>query len=330
VDQTKFYFIGGKGGVGKSTTSATLALLLSTYGQKVLLVSTDPAHNIRHIFHVSEDKEAVFEVNDYLHIFEIDGKEETEKYIEEVKNNVKQFVQSSRLEEALRHIDLAGATPGAEEAAVFDRITKIMLDLQVTYDKIIFDTAPTGHTLRLLTLPELMSAWVHGLLERRKKMNDNFHSYLSDGQAVEDPIYKKLMERQFNFKNVHNLLSNPKVTKFWFVLNPERLPLLETKNAVNILNRFGLSVSTIVMNKVIPSDAYGSFIEKRKTNEKKYIEMVYETFKDQNIVSIPLLPHDIASIEHLEKLASYFILPNYDKNLKNSGVHFSCSTLYKR
>ncbi len=188
-------FVGGKGGVGKSTSSAALALAFSKQGLDTLVVSTDPAHNLGDIFHkpLSHDKT---QLDQNLWGIEIDSTKETKRYMEQVKSNLQGLVKSKLVDEVNRQIDLAAASPGAEEAALFDRLISIILDEKHHFDKIIFDTAPTGHTIRLLSLPELMSVWIDGMLQKRQKINDNYTQLLNDGEPIDDPIYEILQKRK--------------------------------------------------------------------------------------------------------------------------------------
>src|SRR5690606_3845338 len=139
-----------------------------------------------------------------------------------VKENIKGTVHSSMMEEVNRQLDTAKASPGADEAALFDKLIHIILEERKNFDKLVFDTAPTGHTIRLLTLPELMGVWIEGLLEKRRKTNENYSQLLNDGEPREDPIYDVLRERQDRFTRVREILLNPDKTGFIFVLNPER------------------------------------------------------------------------------------------------------------
>ncbi len=299
----KIYFVGGKGGVGKSTTSAALALLLSKQGKKVLLVSTDPAHNTGDLFHIKLTGE-ITSVRAGLDVLEINSERETSRYINGVKDNIKGLVKSTMLDEVHRQIDLAAASPGAEEAALFDRITSLILETVHQYDSIVFDTAPTGHTIRLLTLPELMGVWMDGLLDRRKKMNKNYAEWMNDGDPVEDPIYEKLIERKTRFIKVRDYLLNQDQTEYLFVLNAERLPIIETNKAIDTLHQHKIHVNTVVVNKMIPDHADGLFMEKRRENEKVYLEEIQNLFADKRKLLMPLLDRDISSFEDLEMFTS--------------------------
>lgn len=298
-------FVGGKGGVGKSTSAAAIAWKSAKEGNKTLLISTDPAHNVGDIFN-REIGGKTIEIADNLFALEIDPEIETDNYIKGVKANIKGTVHTSMMEEVNRQLDTAKASPGADEAALFDKLIHIILEERQNFDKLVFDTAPTGHTIRLLTLPELMGVWIEGLLEKRRKTNENYTALLNDGQPREDPIYDVLRERQERFSKARDILLNEKETGFIFVLNPERLPILETKKALELLHKYHLHVKTLIINKVLPEEADGEFLMERKKHEQKYLELIKETFPKQELIFIPLFSQDIISMEQLELFSRQF------------------------
>ncbi|WNF25044.1 ArsA family ATPase [Mesobacillus jeotgali] len=299
----KIYFIGGKGGVGKSTTSAAMALLLAKKEKRILLVSTDPAHNTGDLFHRNFTGGKIERATRNLDVLEIDSEQESRNYINGVKGNLKGLVKATMLEEVNRQIDMAASSPGAEEAALFDKITSLVLEEIANYDAIVFDTAPTGHTIRLLTLPELMGVWMDGLLERRKKVNENYAQWMNDGEIVDDPLYDKLNERKNRFKRVREILLDGTQTEYIFVLNAERLPILETVKAIETLHQHGIHVNSIVVNKVIPEEADGRFMAQRRSNERLYLDEIEEKFKNQRQIFLPLLEQDISSLSSLELIS---------------------------
>ena len=301
----KILFIGGKGGVGKSTSAAAIAWKSAKEGHKTLLISTDPAHNIGDIFEQKIGGKTR-QVSENLFALEIDPDIETEKYIKGVKENIKGIVQSSMVAEINRQLDTARASPGADEAALFDRLIAIILEESDNFDRIVFDTAPTGHTIRLLTLPELMGIWIEGLLQKRQKTNENYTQLLNDGEPVEDPIYEVLKERQERFSKAREVLLDHQQTGFIFVLNPERLPILETKKAIDLLDNYHLHVKTIIVNKILPNEADGAFFEKRKVHEKTYVSMIEDAFQRQKLIFVPLFSEDITSKQQLENMSLFF------------------------
>ena len=298
-------FVGGKGGVGKSTSAAAIAWKSAQEGNKTLLISTDPAHNVGDIFN-QEIGGKTKKLAQNLFALEIDPEIETDKYIKNVKANIKGAVHSSMMEEVHRQLDTAKASPGADEAALFDKLIHIILEERQNFDKLVFDTAPTGHTIRLLTLPELMGVWIEGLLEKRRKTNENYTQLLNDGEPREDPIYDVLRERQERFSKAREVLLNEELTGFIFVLNPERLPILETKKALELLHKYHLHVKTLIINKILPEEADGEFLMERKKHEKKYLQLIEETFPKQQHILVPLFSQDIISKAQLELFSEHF------------------------
>lgn len=303
--QNKIIFVGGKGGVGKSTTAAALAWQSAEKKSKTLLVSTDPAHNLGDIFGQKIGGK-VTNITANLAALEIDPDIETNNYIKGVKENIKGIVHSGMVDEVHRQLDTAKASPGADEAALFDKLISIILEESDRYDTIIFDTAPTGHTIRLLSLPELMGIWIEGMLHKRQKTNENYTQLLNDGEPIEDPIYDVLQKRQERFSAAREILLDPNQTSFVFVLNPERLPILETKKALELLDNYHLHVNTLIVNKILPENPVGEFLSRRKEHEKQYVSMIEESFNRQELVYIPLFSNDIANEQQLEQFGGYF------------------------
>lgn len=299
----RIVFFGGKGGVGKSTISAAYALHSAEKGDQTLLVSTDPAHNTGDLF----DKEiggSIKKVRENLFAYEIDSDQETKHYLENVKDNLKDLVKPKMKQEVYRQIDMAGSAPGADEAALFDKLVSLILDEGEKYDRIVFDTAPTGHTIRLLTLPELMGVWIDGMLQRRKKFQKDYSQWLGDGEVPDDPIYEILNSRKQRFASVRGILLDESQTGFVFVLNPERLPIMETGKAIHQLFHHDLNVNTLVVNKVLPDYVDGQFLKKRKHREEEYLKLIESQFPDQKMIHIPLLEEDIHDFQSLKTISS--------------------------
>lgn len=300
----KIIFVGGKGGVGKSTSAAAIAWKSAQKGNRTLLVSTDPAHNLGDIFSRKIGGK-ITPVTKQLSALEIDPEIETNNYIKGVKENIKGMVHTNMMEEVHRQLDTAKASPGADEAALFDKLISIILEERAHFDKLIFDTAPTGHTIRLLSLPELMGVWIEGLLQRRRKTNETYTQLLNDGDPVEDPIYDVLRERQARFSKAREVLLDPNETGFLFVLNPERLPIMETAKAIALLDKYHLHVKTLIINKVLPETVDGEFFKKRKAHEQQYIREIESSFSKQQLIYIPMFSYDITTEQELEMFSDY-------------------------
>lgn len=304
-------FFGGKGGVGKTTSAAATALLAADTGRRTLLVSTDPAHSTADILHQPLGPEET-PVGPNLWAVEIDPEREARAYIERVRQHLMRVVGPHLRDEIERQIEIARVSPGAEEAALFDRIADLLERIGGRYDLVIFDTAPTGHTLRLLSLPELMEAWVDGLLERRRKLNaltalwHNMTVGGAPGDREKDPVERVLDERRRKFARVRRILLDDERTAFWFVLNPERLPILETRKAVELLRHHGIPVGGLIVNRVLPPETDDHpFLTARKQQEAAYLKEIERLFPDLPRITVPLLPHDVAGRDGLRQVARY-------------------------
>jgi len=302
----KYVFFGGKGGVGKTTCAASFACMTAQKKELTLLVSSDPAHSLGDLFDI-ELKNQPLQIRNKLDCLEINPEEESRHYITKVKHNLMKIVSPVILEEIEKQIDAASVSPGSEEAAIFDKIVEIINEYGERYQHIVFDTAPTGHTLRLMTLPELLGSWLERMIEKRTKaislttMAERNYKEI-DKILDQDPVLCMLQLRKKNLEKAREVLIDEKRLRFIFVLNPEKLPIQETKKAIEILGKHGIKVSELIVNKVMPEQVEGEFWRLRKEQEKKHIDNIKETLGHLKIMWIPLMQYDVQG-EELNEIA---------------------------
>ncbi len=303
-------FFGGKGGVGKTTIATAFALQSAAHACKTLLVSTDPAHSTSDILEAELGSEPR-QVFDNCWAMEIDPEREAEAYIDDVKQRIAETTAPRLVEEVERQIDIARVSPGSEEAALFDRFSRIIETSVGEFDRVVFDTAPTGQTLRLLSLPELMNTWIGGLILRRKKVNALSRMWRNvagaaagDSPTSDDPVLHALEERQARFRRARANLTDATRTVFSFVVTPERLPILETEKAVSALEKYGIPVGAIFVNRVIPDEAEGTFLGRRREREVEYLQRIAQGFGDHPIYLVPLSDRDIVGVDALLRLSA--------------------------
>jgi len=290
-------FFGGKGGVGKTTTAAATALAASRRGRRVLLVSTDPAHNSGDVLGRPVGPEPV-EIAPNLRAVEIDAARESARYVGEVKSRVSTLFGPSILKEASRQIDLAASMPAAEEVALFDRIASIVADQEDEADLVIFDTAPTGHTLRLLRMPELMDGWLRALTRSRRAML----GIQQDDRT--DPILVSLAERLDRLQAFKARLLSRRVTAFVLVLIAERLPIEESARALGQLDEAGISVGALIVNRVLPERSADPFLQARQAQEGEYLQEIDRRFSSHLRRRVPQLSRDVHGLDALETIAT--------------------------
>ncbi len=296
-------FFGGKGGVGKTTCASAMALAASRAGKRVLLVSTDPAHSTSDMFERPIGPEPV-PLLPNLHGLEIDGAFETARYVKTVKEQISTLFGHKIQKEASRQIDLAASMPGAEEMALFDRIGALTRGEDERFDLVIFDTAPTGHTLRLIRMPELMEAWIRALSKSRQAMIG-----IQQDDAT-DPVLISLTQRLEHLREFRARLLSPRISAFVLVLVAERLPIEETVRAIEQLQDAGVTIGGIVVNRVLPASSPDPFLQSRHQQEQVYLDEIEQRFSAHTRVRVPQLPSDVHGVKTLEHLAEFLTAGN--------------------
>lgn len=299
-------FFGGKGGVGKTTCSAAYSCHCAQQGRKTLIVSTDPAHSIADIFEKSIGPEIV-QIGDNLFGLEIDPELESKKYINNIKANMTHIVSPVIVEEIERQLDAASVSPGSEEAAIFDKIVEIINEHSRNFNQIVIDTAPTGHTLRLLSLPELLGTWLDRLIQKRiKGLHLTAMSQLDSlEKRSQDPVLNLLRQRKEKLEKAREIMIDSKRLSFVFVLNAEKLPLEETKKAVAVLEKYRIPVNEIIVNRLLPASCSDDFWKARKELEAKYLAEIEDSFQGKKIIKLPLLSSDVKAGGIMD-IAKYF------------------------
>jgi arsenite-transporting ATPase len=294
-------FFGGKGGVGKTTCASAAALAASRAGKRVLLVSTDPAHSTSDIFERRIGADPT-EIAPSLHAMEIDATTESQRYVAGVKTHIADLFGHAILKEANRQIDLAATMPGAEEVALFDRMGGLIRGEDERFDLIVFDTAPTGHTLRLIRMPELMEAWIKALSRSRRAMLG------VEQDDRQDPIMITLTERLERLRLLRARLVSGRTTGFVLVMIPERLPIEETARAIEQLDDIGVKVATLVLNRVLPASTEDAFLAARRRQERVYVEEIDRRFSAHRIIRVPQLESDVYGLAALDRISALLMM----------------------
>ncbi|SJZ89927.1 ArsA family ATPase [Selenihalanaerobacter shriftii] len=285
LEDTKYIFFSGKGGVGKTSMASTTAVYYADQGLDTILVTTDPAANLSDVFE-QEIGHQVTEIEgiDNLSAMEIDSKEATEEYKEKTLAPMRDIFNEEMLEVVEEQLN----SPCTEEMASFDRFIDFMDDDQ--YDVVIFDTAPTGHTIRLLELPVDWSKHIEESAE-------------GSGQTCMGPV-QTIQDSKEKYDRAIALLKNEERTEFIFVMQPEGSSIRETLRSSKELSEIGIATSSIIVNGILPEEeCKNPFFKKRGEMQQEYLAEIDEKF-DLPAKKMELLDQEIKGIEILKKVAN--------------------------
>jgi len=207
---------------------------------------------------------------------------------------------------------MAMSIPGIDETMGFCEVLKLLHSMQ--FSVVVFDTAPTGHTLRFLSIPtsaEKYFSKIVGLKSKFSSIFKQFSTLLGTGAETEEQITNKLEQTSSIVEEVNKQFKNPELTTFICVCIPEFLSLYETERMVQELNKFEIDVQNIVVNQILypDSDQHCRFCSVRSKMQQKYLEQIHDLYEDFHIVHMPLLENEIRGQEALWKFSEYLFKP---------------------
>lgn len=331
LDQTtlNWVFVGGKGGVGKTTTSCCLAIQLAKCRRNVLIVSTDPAHNLSDAFGQKFDS-SPRPVSGFENLFCVEVDTQNPQMDQAETEAMEMF---AGIDGGMSSIfqDLIKVIPGIDEAIAFGELMKMVKEMN--YDVVVFDTAPTGHTLRLLSFPQAMETAIGKMLELKNKFAGLLGSmsamFGAQGGPGIDKMLGKLEEMQELISKVHSQIKDPDRTTFVCVCIPEFLSIYETERLVQELSKSEIDTHNVVVNQVLfpekdiveieqwfnctrstlPEEAV-DIIKKsiaRKKMQDKYIDQILELYEDFHVTQMPLLDGEVRGVPALESFSKLLL-----------------------
>lgn len=306
---TTFVFVGGKGGVGKTSISAATGIWMANQRKKTLVVSTDPAHSLSDSFEAPIGHTPTL-IMSKLYALEIDPEMAMEQQQAELesKKSLANNEQSMGLDLLGDQLDLASSSPGADEAAAFEVFLQVMTTNE--YDVVVFDTAPTGHTLRLLSFPDLMDSWVGKMIKVKSRLGGvanslkNIVPFMGNDDDNDIQSTAELEEIKKRIDEAKEVMSDPTRTTFKMVVIPEEMSIYESDRAMEALMKNNMSVDGVVVNQVMPDIKDCDFCQARHKLQQKRLALIRQKFSHQEIAEMPLFKEEVKGIDKLEEVAA--------------------------
>jgi arsenite-transporting ATPase len=305
----RYIMFGGKGGLGKTTLSATCAYWLARQGKRVLLFSVDPQASLSDIFQKDIFGKGAVPIIDNLWAQEIDADKRIQDYQNEIRQKILDMYGFDKVPEEIdSYIASAAAEPAMEESAIFDAVVDIIVKGE--YDYYIYDLVPLGHALYYLSMAKVYDEWINKITKLREEMGqyDRVAATLRRQETVEeDKILEELRYIKNRINTSSQILTDKQRTAFFFVLVPEQMIILDTRKAAELFARFDVPIAGYVVNRVLPSELRAGnipvYLKNRINMQEKYLGDIRNSLGSQILAYVPEMERDITGLPMIERLA---------------------------
>ena len=297
----------GKGGVGKTTIAAATGIKLAELGYKTIVISLDVAHSLRDAFDnheklVHQREEKQIQIKDNLWIQEINVQEAIVEYWNDVYGYIRSLLNRSGLDSLV-----------AEEIAVFPGMEEICALLYInqyvrekSYDVIILDCAPTGESLRFVSIPTTLEWYMSHIFKLERNLARVAGPVIERVSSVpipRDNYFQNIQDLFDKLEGIDGVLTDPKITTVRLVTNPEKIVIKETQRAFMYFCLYGLCIDAVIINRIFPDGVDAAYFEAWKRSQQHYIEEAMDYFSDVPIWKVNLFAEEIVGEQGLHRLA---------------------------
>jgi arsenite-transporting ATPase len=294
----KYLFFGGKGGVGKTVFAAAAAIGLARQGRRTLLASTNPVHSLTTL--LGQDvlgKHVPVDGVPNLWAYVIETKQTIERSKAQIREKIRWFLKFADITtKADDFVESATMNPAFEESAMFEN----------EYDVYVFDTAPTANARRLLGMSKVYALWVNKMMKSREEAR-TLREMLSFTKKKEaDPLMDYLVSFRDRMEHARVLLTDPKLTAFYFVTLAEALPIAVVTRFIQWFRDFGIPVGGVLVNMVIDPASVGpdtaEFVKNRVAMQQEHMRTIWREFDDSVRAIVPLFETEVRGVPMLQRL----------------------------
>lgn len=303
----RIIFFAGKGGTGKTSIAAATGIRAAEMGKKTVIMSLDVAHSLSDIFDLDknlldQNKGRPVQINPDLYIQEIDIQEEIKRYWRDIHRYLSRLFNTTGLDEVLAE-ELA-ILPGMEEVSLLLYINQYVQKKE--YDVILLDCAPTGESLRFISIPATLEWYMKKIFKLERTLAryvGPVAKRFTDVPLPDDDYFKALEELFGRLKGVDQILTNPKITTVRLITNPEKVVIKETQRAFMYFCLYKMSIDAIIMNRIFPQQITESYFKSWIKDQRQHREAAEHIFNPVPILSVDLFQGEILGYPKLKRLA---------------------------
>jgi arsenite/tail-anchored protein-transporting ATPase len=301
---------GGKGGLGKTTFSAATAYYLAKQGKKVLVFSVDPQASLSDIFKQNIFGKGPTEIMPNLYAQEIDADKRVKAYQQEIRQKILDMYGMEKIPEEIEsYIQAAAAEPAMEESAIFDEVVDIVV--KGGYDYYIYDLVPLGHALYYLSMASVYDSWIDNITGLRQQMReyDQVAAVIrrDKEELDEDAILNELLYIKDRINKSSRILTDKKMTAFFFVLTAEEMIISDTLKAAELFAKFDVPLSGYIINRVLPAELKDQnipeYLKNRLVMQEHYLRVIDNRFGKEILARVPEMERDVTGLDMIEKVA---------------------------
>ena len=307
MEDMRVLLFSGKGGVGKTSLAAATGVRLSQLGYRTLVMSIDPAHSLADSFDLETDlfhskTSDPLPINERLSIQELNIQKEIKRHWQEISSYVISVLRTTGISGA--QAEELAILPGMEELSAMMYINQYRREGR--YDVIVLDAAPTAESMRFISMPTTLDWYMKHIFPFQRSLLKAVRPIANRVAPFElpaDSYFVNIRDLFEKLEGVDELMEDPHITSVRLVTNPEKMVLRETQRAFVYFSLHGLTVDTVVVNRVLPREVSDAWFNEWRVSQERVLREIEDYFAPVPTKRVPLFTHEVLGRERLEELA---------------------------
>ncbi|HLY19814.1 MAG TPA: TRC40/GET3/ArsA family transport-energizing ATPase [Bryobacteraceae bacterium] len=306
----------GKGGVGKTSLAAATGVQLARLGHRTLVMSVDPAHSLADSFDLEtslfhEKTGDPYPINDRLSIHEVNIQREIKRHWREISAYVISVLRTTGISDV--EAEELAILPGMEELSAMMWVNQFRREQR--YDVIVLDCAPTAESMRFVSMPTTLDWYMKHIFPFQRTVLKAVRPLANRVSPVElptDSYFANIQDLFGKLDGIDELLEDPRLTSVRLVTNPEKMVLRETQRAFVYFSLHGLTVDSVIVNRVLPESVRDEFFSEWRESQQRILQEIEGYFAPVPVKRVPLFTHEVLGAERLHELAAALYAPDED------------------